>query len=90
MHARSSPVVRPNAAALACLSYDRCMWEAIAFILETLKSIGKWIIRRHVSREEKEMLVRTLPSGEIYLVDRDQSGNFVRPGDSSHDRHYFN
>ena len=66
------------------------MWDAIAFILEALRSIGKWIIRRRVSREEKEMLVRTLPSGEIYMVGSDQRGDFVRPGDSSHDHYYYN
>lgn len=66
------------------------MWEAIAFLLETLKSIGKWIIGRHVTAEEKEMLVRALPSGEIRIIGSDQSGDFVRPGDSSHDRHYYN
>ena len=66
------------------------MWEAIAFVLETLKSVGKWILGRRVPREEKEMLVRALPSGEIRIVGSDQRGDFVRPGDSSHDHHYYN
>jgi hypothetical protein len=63
------------------------MWDVIR---DVGKALLQWILSLHVPREQKNMLVRTLPSGEIRVISSDQSGEFVRPGDSSHDHHYFN